>query len=80
MEQQYTLSILKPDVLERNITGKINTKIESSGLKIVAQKMKILTKSETELFYSEHKNLKVHSNLRKRVYKNERAWEFYELK
>jgi superfamily II DNA or RNA helicase len=31
-------------------------------------------------FYSEHKNLKVHSNLRKRVYKNERAWEFYELK
>jgi nucleoside-diphosphate kinase len=55
MEQQYTLSILKPDVLARNITGKINAKIESSGLKIVAQKMKILTESEAELFYAEHK-------------------------
>ena len=55
MEQQYTLSILKPDVTERNITGKINAKIESSGLKIVAQKMKILTESEAELFYAEHK-------------------------
>jgi len=55
MEQQYTLSILKPDVTERNITGKINAKIEDSGLKIVAQKMKILTKAEAELFYAEHK-------------------------
>jgi nucleoside-diphosphate kinase len=55
MEQQYTLSILKPDVTERNITGKINAKIESNGLKIVAQKMKMLTKSEAELFYAEHK-------------------------
>jgi len=55
MEQQYTLSILKPDVTERNITGKVNAKIESSDLKIVAQKMKILTESEAELFYAEHK-------------------------
>jgi superfamily II DNA or RNA helicase len=31
-------------------------------------------------FACEHKNLKAHSNMRKRVYKNERAWEFYELK
>ena len=31
-------------------------------------------------FSCEHKNLKAHSNMRKRVYKNERAWEFYELK
>ncbi len=55
MEQQYTLSILKPDVTERNITGKVNAKIESSDLKIVAQKMKILTEPEAELFYAEHK-------------------------
>lgn len=31
-------------------------------------------------FYSDQKNMKTHSNLRKRVYKNERAWEFKELK
>jgi superfamily II DNA or RNA helicase len=31
-------------------------------------------------FMLEHKNLKTHSNMRKKVYKNERAWEFHELK
>lgn len=31
-------------------------------------------------FSSDHKNLKTHSSMRKRVYKNERAWQFYELK
>ena len=31
-------------------------------------------------FFSDQKNMKTHSNLRKRVYKNERAWEFYEVK
>lgn len=31
-------------------------------------------------FYSDQKHLKAHSNLRKRVYKNERAWDFYEIK
>lgn len=31
-------------------------------------------------FYSEQKNMKTHANLRKKVYKNERAWEYYDLK
>lgn len=31
-------------------------------------------------FYSEQKNMKTQSNLRKKVYKNERAWKFFELK
>ena len=30
-------------------------------------------------FYSDQKHLKSHSSLRKKVYKNERAWKFYEL-
>ena len=38
MAIEMTLSIIKPDATERNLTGKINTKFEEAGLKIVAQK------------------------------------------
>ena len=34
-----TLSILKPDATQRNLTGKINTKFEDAGLKIVVSKI-----------------------------------------
>ena len=40
---ERTLSIIKPDATTRNITGKINSMIEDSGLKIVAQKTGIDT-------------------------------------
>lgn len=52
---EYTLSIIKPDATKRNITGKINSYIEASGLKIVAQKMIVLTKEQAESFYDVHK-------------------------
>ena len=55
MAIEQTLSILKPDALKRNLTGKINTEIENAGLKIVAQKMIHLTKKEAEGFYAVHK-------------------------
>ena len=35
---QRTLSIIKPDATRRNVTGTINQIIESSGLRIIAQK------------------------------------------
>ncbi len=54
MTIEYTFSIIKPDATERNITGKINSYLESAGLKIVAQKMVRLTKNQAENFYSEH--------------------------
>ena len=38
MKTEKTLSILKPDATRRNITGKINAKIEAAGLRIIAQK------------------------------------------
>ncbi|WP_375315832.1 nucleoside-diphosphate kinase [Wolbachia endosymbiont (group A) of Colletes cunicularius] len=53
---EKTLSILKPDSVKNNITGKINSYIESSGLKIIAQKMMLLTKKQAELFYEIHKD------------------------
>lgn len=51
-----TLSILKPDAVRRNITGKINTMIEAAGFQIVAQKMVRLSKAQAEGFYEVHKD------------------------
>jgi nucleoside-diphosphate kinase len=53
--QEYTFSIIKPDATNRNLTGQINAYLEKAGLKIVAQKMTILTKTQAEAFYAEHK-------------------------
>lgn len=50
-----TLSIIKPDATKRNITGSINSYIEKTGLKIVAQKRIQLTQAQAESFYGVHK-------------------------
>ncbi len=50
MNTERTLSILKPDVTERNITGKVNAMIEAAKFKIVAQKKIHLTKKMAEDF------------------------------
>ena len=49
-----TLSIIKPDATNRNLTGKINAKFEEAGLRIVAQKRVHLTKAQAEKFYEVH--------------------------
>ncbi len=53
---EKTLSIIKTDAVSKNIIGKINEKIESVGLKIVAMRMVQLTKSEAEDFYAVHRD------------------------
>ena len=55
MTSQRTLSIIKPDAVKRNITGKIIQKFEDGGLSIIAQKRMLLTKEQAEAFYSVHK-------------------------
>lgn len=55
MAVEYTLSIIKPDGVKRNITGKINNYFETSGLEIAAQKMIHLTQTQAEEFYEMHK-------------------------
>ncbi len=55
MALQRTLSIIKPDATRRNLTGTINSKFETAGLKIVAQKKIHLTKKQAEGFYAVHK-------------------------
>ncbi|XVN42438.1 MAG: nucleoside-diphosphate kinase [Candidatus Rickettsia vulgarisii] len=55
MTQEYTFSMIKPDATKRNLIGKINSYLEAAGLKIVAQRMVILSKEQAEEFYAEHK-------------------------
>ena len=54
MNIQQTLSIIKPDATKRNIIGKILSKLESSGLKIIAQKKIQLTEYQAKEFYKVH--------------------------
>ena len=54
MAIERTLSILKPDATKRNITGKIISKFEDSGLRIVASKRMYLSRREARLFYIVH--------------------------
>lgn len=55
MAVQRTLSIIKPDATNRNLTGKINAVFEDAGLRIVAQKRVRMTQAQAEGFYAEHK-------------------------
>lgn len=55
MAVERTLSIIKPDAVAKNVIGKIYTRFESNGLKIVAAKMAQLTQAEAEGFYAVHK-------------------------
>ena len=55
MAVSRTLSIIKPDATNRNLTGKINAKFEDAGLRIVAQKRIQLTEAQAGEFYAVHK-------------------------
>ncbi len=52
---QRTLCLIKPDAVSRNLVGQIFALIESQNLKIVALKMKKLSKAQAEAFYAVHK-------------------------
>ena len=54
MTVQRTFSIIKPDATRRNLTGAINSKIESSGLRIIAQKRIHMSAAQAKEFYSVH--------------------------
>ncbi|WP_274584422.1 nucleoside-diphosphate kinase [Neisseria leonii] len=55
MSVQRTISIVKPDAIAKNVIGQIYDRFERNGLKIVAAKMKHLSKEEAEGFYAVHK-------------------------
>ena len=63
MNIQQTLSIIKPDATKRNLIGKILSKLESSGLKIIAQKKIQLTEYQAKEFYKVHEERPFYNDL-----------------
>lgn len=55
MAVERTLSIIKPDAVAKNVIGKIYSRFEDAGLRIVAAQMRLLSKSEAEGFYAVHR-------------------------
>jgi nucleoside-diphosphate kinase len=55
MALERTLSIIKPDAVGKNVIGEIYSRFEKSGLRVVAAKMKHLSRSEAEGFYAVHR-------------------------
>ncbi|MFD1797605.1 nucleoside-diphosphate kinase [Paracoccus aurantiacus] len=54
MATERTLSIIKPDATKRNLTGKIVSKFEDAGLRVVASKRIHLSPAQAGAFYAEH--------------------------
>src|SRR5690606_20434686 len=55
MALERTLSIIKPDAVAKNVIGEIYSRFEKGGLKVVASKMKHLSRKEAEGFYAVHR-------------------------
>ena len=54
MAVEQTLSIIKPDAVAKTVIGEIYKRFEGAGLKVVAAKMKQLSRVEAEGFYAVH--------------------------
>ena len=55
MALERTLSIVKPDAVAKTVIGEIYSRFEKNGLKVIAAKMKQLSKQEAEGFYAVHR-------------------------
>ncbi len=53
--EERTLSIIKPDGVEKNLIGEINRRFEQAGLQIIALRMMHLTRDQAEGFYAVHR-------------------------
>jgi len=63
MAVERTISIIKPDAVGKNVIGEIYSRFEKAGLKVVAAKMKHLTKDEAGGFYEVHKERPFYNDL-----------------
>ena len=63
MASERTLSIIKPDATERNITGLINARLEAAGLRIIAQKRVWWKKKDAKKFYAVHEGQPFYKDL-----------------
>ncbi len=56
MAFEYTLSIIKPDAVAKNVVGDIISRFEKVGLKVVAGRMMHLNQEQAGAFYAVHKD------------------------
>ena len=63
MSVEQTLSIIKPDGVEKNLIGEIYSRFEKAGLQIVAARMMHLSKAQAEGFYAVHSERPFYSDL-----------------
>jgi len=52
---ERTLSIIKPDGVQKNVIGEVYRRFEQAGLKIIAARMVHLTIAQAEAFYAVHR-------------------------
>ena len=55
MAVERTLSIIKPDAVAKNVIGKIYSRFETNGLKVIAARMAHLSHAEAEGVYAVHR-------------------------
>src|SRR5471030_249353 len=55
MAVERTLSIIKPDAVEKNVIGQIVARFEAIGLKVIAARMLRLSRQDAEGFYAVHR-------------------------
>jgi nucleoside-diphosphate kinase len=55
MALERTLSLIKPDAMQRNAVGAIIEMLERGGLKVVAAKLLRLSRAQAEGFYAVHR-------------------------
>ncbi len=60
---EKTLFLIKPDAIERNLVGKIISRIEESSLRILDIKTLFLSREKAEEFYAEHKGKEFYNRL-----------------
>ena len=63
MAIERTLSIIKPDAVAKNVVGKIVSRFEAAGLKIVAAEFMHLSRAQAEQFYAVHKERPFYKDL-----------------
>ncbi len=63
MSVEQTLSIIKPDGVQKNLIGEIYSRFEKAGLQIIAAKMQYLSKDQAEGFYAVHKERPFYNDL-----------------
>ena len=63
MAVEQTLSIIKPDGVEKNLIGEVYSRFEKAGLQIVAARMLHLTKEQAQGFYAVHKERPFYNDL-----------------